>query len=83
NKVFGYSLIDIKAGRMNKDEKLDFLSGIYLNKSYNDKVKKDDLIMTVFSNSEIPKDTISKLEKNIIYSEKKGKEEKIILGLIK
>lgn len=83
NKIFGYCLIDIKAGRMNKDEKLDFLSGIYLNKTFNDKVKKNDLIMTVYSSSIINKDTIDKLQNNILYMNNKGKEEKIILGVVK
>lgn len=83
NKIFGYCLIDIKAGRLNKDDNLDFLSGIYLNKTFNDKVRINDLIMTIYSSSEIHKDTIHKLQNNIFYMKNKANEEKIILGVVK
>lgn len=83
NKIFGYCLIDIKAGRSKKDDILDFLSGIYLNKSFNEKVKKNDLVMTIYSSSKIKQETVDRLQNNIFYMKSKANDEKIILGVIK
>lgn len=82
NKEFGLVLIDLKAGRKNKDEKLDFLSGIYLNKTFNEFVELNSPIITIYSSSPITSDIISRLSENIIYNKKRQKEEKSIIGVI-
>ncbi|WP_412032437.1 thymidine phosphorylase [Malacoplasma muris] len=82
NKEFGLVLIDLKAGRKNKEEKLDFLSGIYLNKTFNEYVEKGKPIITIYSSLPITSDIISRLNNNIIYNKKKLKEEKNIIGVI-
>lgn len=83
NKDFGYALIEIKAGRKNKTEKLDFMSGIYLNKHFNEYVNKGDVVLTIYSSSPINENVINKLNDNIIYSAKRKKESKNIIGVIK
>ena len=83
NESFGYSLIDIKAGRANKDDKLDYLSGIYLNKISGDKVNKNDVVLTVYSSSPISEQVIERLKNNLIYTKKPVKASKEILGVIR
>ena len=83
NESFGYSLIDIKAGRANKDDKLDYLSGIYLNKISGDKVNKNDVVLTVYSSSPISEQVIERLKNNLIYTKKPVKVSKEILGVIR
>lgn len=82
NKEFGLTLIEIKAGRKNKEESLDFLSGIYLNKVFNEFVKKDETLLTIYCSSPIKDDVIKRLENNIIYNKKQQKEDKNIIGVI-
>lgn len=69
NKKFGLALIDLKAGRKVKTDNLDFLSGIYLNKYTGEYVKKDDIIISVYSFNEIDKKIINEIEQNIIISD--------------
>lgn len=83
NKEFGYCLIDIKAGRLSKEDKLDFFSGIYLNKIANDFVKEQDVVFTIYSNSPINQNVIEKLSNNIKYCKEPIGNQKIILGLMK
>ncbi|EGZ31092.1 thymidine phosphorylase [Malacoplasma iowae] len=83
NELFGYSLIDIKAGRINKEDKLDYLSGIYLNKICGDKVSVNDVILTVYSSTPISDKVIESLKNNILYTNKPKKASKEILEVIR
>lgn len=83
NKDFGFALIEIKAGRKNKNETLDFVSGIYLNKVFNEYANKGETILTIYSSSPINENIINKLDNNIIYNNKRKKETKNIIGVMK
>lgn len=83
NEAFGYNLINIKAGRVNKEDKLDYLSGVYLNKISGDKIKKGDVVLTVYASSPIGEHVINSLKNNLIYTKKPVKKSKEILGVIR
>ncbi|SYV90682.1 Thymidine phosphorylase [Metamycoplasma alkalescens] len=43
------------AGRSKKEDLIDYEAGIYLNKTSNDFVKKNDILFTLYSSKEIDK----------------------------
>ena len=45
---------DLGAGRIKKEDKIDLSVGIKLNKTVNNKVKKGELLGTIYYNKEIP-----------------------------
>ncbi|MCB5252453.1 MAG: thymidine phosphorylase [Candidatus Cloacimonetes bacterium] len=51
-RAIGYALVQIKAGRMQTGDKLDFSSGALLNPKISDKVEAGEQIGTVHANSE-------------------------------
>ena len=71
------------AGRIKKDDIVDPQAGIYLNKAYNDKVKKGETIGTLYSSNPIPKDLVKRFQDNTEYSNHKYPDEKPILEVIK
>lgn len=73
NKVFGYCLIDLKGGRKKTDDLLDYESGIYLVKSDNEFVKKNQVIMRVYGHSSDIEKVINTLNKNIKITTSKKK----------
>lgn len=81
NKEFGMALIEIKAGRKQKTDTLDFNAGIYLNKYNNELVKKNETIVTIYSSHPIEKSVINKIKDNIEIFENKQKANKTILGV--
>ncbi|BDV02259.1 MAG: thymidine phosphorylase [Candidatus Hepatoplasma vulgare] len=78
----GYFLIDIKAGRKNKEDKLYYDAGIKFNFKHGDFIKKGDIIFTIFSENKINKTQESKISNFLEVSSKKIKQNKIILGEI-
>ncbi|SYV95155.1 Pyrimidine-nucleoside phosphorylase, partial [Mycoplasma putrefaciens] len=42
--------MQLGAGRVTKEEVIDHASGIYLDKSYAQKVEKDQVVMTLYTN---------------------------------
>lgn len=72
--------VHLGAGRVNKEDKIDYSAGIVLNKKINDKVEVDDVIMTLYSNREITSINGSDL---FTISDNKIKEEKLIYEVIK
>ncbi|MDE5841416.1 MAG: thymidine phosphorylase, partial [Malacoplasma sp.] len=83
NKQLGLILIDLKAGRKVKNDKLDFLSGLYLNKYSGEFVKKNETIITVYASSEIDEQILNKIKENIEISDKKIDLNKTILKVSK
>lgn len=83
NRELGMSLIDLKAGRKQKTDELDFLSGLYLNKYNGELVKKGDVIVSVYSSEQITNETINKIKSNIEICVKKPIIKKTILGISK
>ena len=82
NKEFGYKLVDLKAGRLNKEDKLDFYSGIYLNKVFNEFVKKGELVFTVYCSNPVDQKILDSLQDNIIYNQKKQIKIPNIIGVM-
>jgi thymidine phosphorylase len=50
--------LELGAGRKNKDSKIDFDAGIYLNKKSGNKVEKNDIIATLYSDKIISENLI-------------------------
>lgn len=78
----GYFLIDLKAGRKNKEDKLYYESGIKFNFKQGDKIKKGEKIFTIFSEKKITNKQIDKVSNFLEISFKKPRKDKIILGEI-
>ena len=53
--------VELGAGRKNIDDKIDHTVGIILNKTVGDKVKKGELLMTLYVNKTVPKVDIDKI----------------------
>ena len=49
------------SGRMNKDDSIDYSAGIVINKNIGTPVKEGDVILTLYTNRELPSIDISKL----------------------
>ncbi len=78
----GIAAMKIGAGRETKEDDIDFSAGIYLNKKTNEKVSEGDVVITMYSNNEIPNKIIEDV-KNSIKINEKTIENKIILGKLK
>ena len=68
------------AGRMTKDDVIDYEAGIVLNKKINDYVKVNDLLATLYTNKEI--NLIDNYLETIEITDEKI-ENNLILGVIK
>ena len=69
------------AGRVNKEDQIDYSAGIVLNKNINDYLEVGDTIMTLYTNKKIEDLNID----NTIFkiSSQKTKKEKLILEILK
>lgn len=75
----GLLSMSLGAGRMNKEDKLDYGAGIIINKNINDYIEKDDVIMTLYTNKEI-----TKIDSSIFQiSNEKKNQDKLIIDIIK
>ena len=52
--IIAFLVQDLGAGRIKKEDKIDLSVGIKLNKTVNNKVKKGELLGTIYYNKEIP-----------------------------
>lgn len=59
---FGIAAMKLGAGREKKEDNIDFDAGIYIDTKSAEIVKKDQVLFTLFSNSEIPKEIIKSLK---------------------
>ncbi len=75
----GILSMSLGAGRKNKEDQIDYSAGIIVHKDINDYIKKEDVIMTLYTNNEITKidNSIFKL------SESRAKSTKLIYEIIK
>ncbi|RMA77511.1 pyrimidine-nucleoside phosphorylase [Metamycoplasma subdolum] len=65
---FGIVAMKLGAGRVKKEDKIDFEAGIYLNKSTNEFVKKGEVLFTLYSSKKIDKNLEQDLLKAIEFS---------------
>ena len=80
-KNLGYFLIELKAGRKNKNDKLDYHSGVKTKLKNNDQIKKGDLIAEIFSEFELSSGQLENFKKNIyLITKQKGEADKIIIS---
>lgn len=78
--VLGNLSMALGAGRVKKEDIIDYYAGIILNKNVGDYVKKDDVICTIYGKKNID---IEELYKAFLYSIKPIKEDNIIIDIIK
>ena len=71
------------AGRNALDDKIDYGAGIIMNKKINSRVKKGDVIATLYTNKKNVDDIIKKYLNAITISKTKGKKNKLIIGYVK
>ncbi|MCF0217568.1 MAG: thymidine phosphorylase [Malacoplasma sp.] len=83
NQELGLILIDLKAGRKQKGDALDFDAGLYLNKYNGEKVEVGQEIITIYSSSPISQEIVKKVEGNIEIRSEKIQLNKTILGVSK
>lgn len=83
NKELGMALIELKAGRKQKSDILDFKSGLYLNKYNGEYVKANDVVITVYSSSPVDEKVLEYVKKNIMILDEQPKIMNTILGVSK
>ncbi|MCP4336723.1 MAG: thymidine phosphorylase [Mycoplasma sp.] len=77
----GFIAMELGAGRKTKEENIDPVAGIYINKKTNEFVSKGDVVYTIQSNNIIKEKTINNLKKTFKINKEKIKN-KIIIGKI-
>ena len=75
----GILSMSLGAGRKNKEDSIDYSAGIIIHKNINDYIKKEDIIMTLYTNKQITTidNTIFSISKN------KTKNQKLIIDIVK
>ena len=73
----GKLAMHLGAGRLNKEDNIDYNAGIILHKKNGDYVEKDEIVMSLYTKKEL------NLDINIITSNKKVKKEPLIYEVIK
>ncbi len=80
----GVSSVILGAGREKKDDAIDMTAGIILNKKTGDKVEKDDIIATLYTNNENSlKPAKEKFLSAIKFSQEKPKEIPLIYEIVR
>ena len=75
----GILSMSLGAGRKNKEDSIDYSAGIIIHKNINDYIKKEDIIMTLYTNKEI-----STIDNTIFsISKTKTKNQKLIIDIVK
>lgn len=75
----GILSMSLGAGRKNKEDSIDYSAGIIIHKNINDYIKKEDIIMTLYTDKPISTidNTIFSISKN------KTKQQKLIIDIVK
>lgn len=68
--IIGISSMNLGAGRVRKDDKIDYNAGIILNKNIGDYVKKGDLLCTCYGSKKIDNDYLKKAFNLSLFSKK-------------
>ncbi|MGL4647212.1 MAG: thymidine phosphorylase [Mycoplasmoidaceae bacterium] len=79
----GEAVFDLGGGRIDKDQAIDYDAGILLLLDNGTKIKKNQPLMEVYSDTPITKEIIKKINKSFEISSKTIKKKKIILGEVK
>ncbi len=79
---YGTASLLLGAGRNSKEDKIDYLAGIILNKKTGDYVKKGDLIATLYSSINEFESASKKFINSTIIKSKKPKNNPLVLGRI-
>ncbi|CRH25249.1 Thymidine phosphorylase [Chlamydia trachomatis] len=74
----GEVAVKLGAGRMFKEQKLDYEAGIELKKQNNDFVKKNEVLFVLYSSNPIDEKLKDELEKSYVIRQK-PKKQKLIL----
>ena len=75
----GILSMSLGAGRKNKEDSIDYSAGIIIHKNINDYIKKEDIIMTLYTNNQI-----TSLDNTIFdISNNRTKNNKLIIDIIK
>ncbi len=82
-KKMGMLSNDLGAGRLKKNSKIDWQAGIYLNKIYNEKVKKGEVIATLYSSKPISSIIKTQFIKNVKIKNTRFNDYKQILKVVK
>ena len=83
-KKIGIAAMSLGAGRVKKEDKIDHLAGIVLNKSYGDYIKCGELVATMYASNEGLFDGASKIfSEAISLSENEPKKKTLIYEIIK
>lgn len=72
----------IGAGRMRKEDGIDYTAGIILNKKVGDKVQKGEKLASIYTNKEQYEEEKEKLEDTIKISKEQVEKQKVILEII-
>ncbi|MDR0674676.1 MAG: thymidine phosphorylase [Mycoplasmataceae bacterium] len=78
-KVIGLIAFKLGAGRLSKEDNIDYHAGIYLNKIKNEYVKKNELIAILYSSKPIKYSLVSDFKENVIISAQPHKNMPIII----
>lgn len=71
-------LNELGAGRLKKEDKIDYTVGLINEKCIGDKIDKGDLLFTIRSNEELSSDQLDALKASVIYGDKAVKEKHIL-----
>ena len=71
------------AGRVSVTDKIDLTAGIILNKKVADRVKKDDVLCTVYTNKERVTPILKEITKAFKITSNKVKKSKVVIDYIK
>lgn len=82
-KEIGMISFFLGAGRLKKEDSIDYQAGIKLNKTINDYVKKGDILATLYSSKPIDKSLVKRFNDNVVFSNNKHHQLKEIIGVIK
>jgi pyrimidine-nucleoside phosphorylase len=71
------------AGRLRKEDNIDYQAGVYLDKVKNEYVKKNQVLATLYSSKPINKSLIKDFLTNTHITSKPQKEEPIIIKIMR
>ncbi len=81
-KELGNILVDLKAGRKNKEDKLDYNAGIIFKVKAGDMAYDGEPLFTVTSSEPIPQEIIDRIAANYVFTEDKV-EHNVLLGEVR
>ena len=77
-KDIAKTLNELGAGRLKKEDKIDYTVGLINEKCIGDKIDKGDLLFTIRSNKELSSEQLASLKASAIYGDKAIKEKHIL-----